>query len=239
MPFLATSHTKNPHHQKQFFSSKPNCLPWYSFAVNPLLTFELVIDEFVFKIINSAPAKTCELDPIPTTLLYVNLDVHLPTITNISNTPLTTGIVPRDLKTAVVKPLLKKPSLEKNLLKNFRPVSNLPFLSKILKKVVLHKLLSHLQENLSNPFQSSRTQHRDRFVTCCKRYSLRSGQWQQAVIEKKKTFLFFFCWIFLQRLTLLTTKFSSPAWTLFLSFSLLHSSDFSHISQTDIVHFIQ
>ena len=48
------------------------------------------------------------------------------------------------------------------------------------------------------------------------------------------TFLFFFCWIFLQFLTQLTTKFSSPAWTLILAFSLLHSSGFSHISLTDI-----
>ena len=80
----------------------------------------------------------------------------MPTITNIISTSLTTGIVPPDLKTAIVKPLLKKPSLDKNLLKNYRPISNLPFLSKILEKVVLHKLLSHLQENnLSNPFQSA------------------------------------------------------------------------------------
>ena len=61
-----------------------------------------------------------------------------------------------DLKTAIVKPLLKKPSLNKNLLKNYRLISNLPFLSIILEKVVLYKLLSHLQENnLSNPFQSA------------------------------------------------------------------------------------
>ena len=51
---------------------------------------------------------------------------------------------------------MKKPSLDKILLKNYRPISNLPFLSKILIKVVLHKLLSHLLENnLSNPFQSA------------------------------------------------------------------------------------
>ena len=50
----------------------------------------------------------------------------------------------------------KSHRLTKNLLKNYRPISNLPFLSKILEKVVLHKLLSHLQENnLSNPFQSA------------------------------------------------------------------------------------
>ena len=146
-------HWKDPHRQKQFSSSKPNYCPDTSFAGNPLLTFEPVADEFVLKIINSASAKSCELDPIPTTLLYENLDILLPTITNIINTSLTTGIVPRDLKTAVVKPLLKKPSLDNNLLKNYRPISNLPFLSKILKKVVLHKHISHLQENnLSNPF---------------------------------------------------------------------------------------
>ena len=46
--------------------------------------------------------------------------------------------------------------LTKNLLKKHRPISNLPFLSKILEKVILHKLLSDLQENhLSNPFQSA------------------------------------------------------------------------------------
>ena len=94
----------------------PTACPDSSFAGNPLLTFEPLTDEFVLKIINSAPAKSCELDPIPATLLYENLDILdilLPTITNIINTSLTTGIVPRDEKTAVVKPLLKKPSLDK------------------------------------------------------------------------------------------------------------------------------
>ena len=122
----------------QFFSSKPNCLPWY--PGNPLLTFEPVTDEFVLKIISNASAKPCELNPIPTTFLYENLDILLPTIMNIINTSLTTGIVPRDLKTAVIKPLLKKPSFDKNLLKNYCPISNLPFLSKSLENVVLHKL---------------------------------------------------------------------------------------------------
>ena len=50
---------------------------------------------------------------------------------------------------------MEKPLLDKHLLKNYRPISNLPFLSKILEKVILYKLLSHLQENnLSNSFQS-------------------------------------------------------------------------------------
>ena len=49
----------------------------------------------------------------------------------------------------------KSHHLTKKILKNYCPISNLPFLSKILEKVVLYKHLSHLQENLSNPFQSA------------------------------------------------------------------------------------
>ena len=47
------------------------------------------------------------------------------------------------------------PPLDKHVLTNYRPISNQPFLSKILEKVVLHQLLAHLQENLCNPFQSA------------------------------------------------------------------------------------
>ena len=46
-------------------------------------------------------------------LLYEKLNVLLPTITNIMNTFLAFSVVPPDLKTAIVKPLLNKPSLDK------------------------------------------------------------------------------------------------------------------------------
>ena len=96
------------------------------------------------------------LIPIPTKLLYENVDVLLPTITNIINTSLASDVISPDFKTAMVKPLLKKTSLDKNIPKYHRPISNLPFLSKILKKVVLHQLLAHLQENnFCNPFLSA------------------------------------------------------------------------------------
>ena len=126
-----------------------------------LQTFTPVTEQFVSEILQKTVPKSCDLDPIPTKLLYENLDVLLPTITNIINTSLASGFVPPHLKTAVVKPLLKKPSLDQNVLKNYRPISNLPFLSKILEKAVPHKLLAHLQENnLCNPFQSAyRTGH--------------------------------------------------------------------------------
>jgi hypothetical protein len=55
-----------------------------------------------------------------------------------------------------VIPLLKKATLDPNSLKNFRPVSNLPFISKILEKVVLEQLNDHKLENdLNEKFQSA------------------------------------------------------------------------------------
>ena len=80
----------------------------------------------------------------------------VPVVTVLINDSLISGSVPMDFKNALVKPLLKKNSLEQNELKNYRPVSNLQFFSKILEKIVLEQLLRHLAENnLSEVFQSA------------------------------------------------------------------------------------
>ena len=50
-------------------------------------------------------------------------------------------------KSTYVRPLLKKPNLNQNTLMNYRPVSNLPFLSKILKNVVNSRIKDHLASN--------------------------------------------------------------------------------------------
>jgi hypothetical protein len=41
--------------------------------------------------------------------------------------------------------LLKKPNLDKEMLKNYRPVSNLPFISKILEKVANNQLVHEIR----------------------------------------------------------------------------------------------
>ena len=59
------------------------------------------------------------------------------------------------MKSAVITPLLKKPGLDP-ILKNYRPVSNLAFLSKVLERVVAVQLRKHLDaNNLCDPFQSA------------------------------------------------------------------------------------
>ena len=96
------------------------------------------------RIIEKAPTKSCEIDPLPTWLLKPCLDELLPIITNIINASMESSRVPSEFKCARIRPLLKKPGLDPNILKNYRPVSNLSFISKILEKVVDARLEQHL-----------------------------------------------------------------------------------------------
>ena len=94
------------------------------------------------------------LDPIPTSVLYDCLDDIIPIVTSIMNKSLSYGIVPQCFKHALVKTLFKKASLDSKCLKHYRPVSNLPFLSKVLECIVLKQFLQHLQSHsLLEPFQ--------------------------------------------------------------------------------------
>ena len=119
-------------------------------------SFHSVSEQEVRKIITSSKPTTCSLDPIPTPLLVEFLDQLLPTITTLINNSLLSGFFPDSFKTAVVKPLLKKSSLDPNVLKNYRPVSNLSFLSKVLEKVILKQLFEYLNtHSLLSPNQSA------------------------------------------------------------------------------------
>ena len=93
--------------------------------------------------------KTWDLDPIPTSLLFDCSDEIVQALTHVVNQSLLSGTFPTVFKHAIVKPLLKKTSLDPNDLKkkNFRPVSNLSFFSKLLEKVVMSQLLDHLNTN--------------------------------------------------------------------------------------------
>ena len=76
--------------------------------------------------------KTCKLDHIPTQVLKRILPTILGPIIEIVNISLTTGSFAHDQKTVIVKPLLTKPGLDLAK-KNYRPVSNLSFLSKLVE----------------------------------------------------------------------------------------------------------
>ena len=112
-----------------------------------LCAFDLVDENFVRKIISKSKKTSCNLDPAPTKFLLQFLDILLPIIVLIINKSLELGEVPECLKKAVVKPLLKKNNLDPLECKNYRPVSNLSYLSKLLERVVAEQLVSHLDNN--------------------------------------------------------------------------------------------
>ena len=122
----------------------------------PFCTFKPVSEKEVLRVIMQSPTKSSMLDPIPTSLTKQCINDIVPMITSIVNASLSTGRVPMAFKQAVVTPLLKKTGLDKNVLKNYRPISNLSFVSKVLEKIVLSQLQEHLKENhLLEVFQSA------------------------------------------------------------------------------------
>ena len=79
---------------------------------------------------------SCQLDPIPTSLVKNCSDVLIPVVTKMVNLSLEDGVVPDKWKIGLVLPLLKKQSLDLEFC-NFTLVSNLPFVSKISETAVL------------------------------------------------------------------------------------------------------
>lgn len=76
--------------------------------------------------------------------------------TRITNLLLATGEMPEDLKCAVLRQLLKKPTAEHKVFANFRPVSNLKYVSKLIEKAVAVQLNDYLACNdLHVPLQSA------------------------------------------------------------------------------------
>jgi len=110
-----------------------------------------VTAEDIQKLISSAPNKTCELDPTPTWLVKDMRGLLSLFISLLINKSLTAGCFPAAFKEALVRPLLKKVGLDAGDQKSFRPVSNLPFLSKLLERVVQARLQASLESNRLMP----------------------------------------------------------------------------------------
>lgn len=94
------------------------------------------------KHINQMKTKHCELDPIHTNFFKKLFPKTLDIISEIVNASLLTGAFCKHWKEALVKPLLKKIGFEL-INSNYRPVSNLPFLSKVVEKCMLAQLSDH------------------------------------------------------------------------------------------------
>ena len=121
-----------PQVQKTEIRSEMNVIQRASEDENKKTYFELIV-------------KSCDLDPLPTSVLKNCLDILITPITDIINISMETGTFPQNFKEAHVRPLLKKTSLPKNELKNYRPVSNFSFISKILETMIATRLQAHIK----------------------------------------------------------------------------------------------
>ena len=124
--------------------------------------FSPVLLSNVEETVSSGPAKSCELDPIPTSLVKKHIGVLAPIICDITNSSFVTGTFSDDLKEALVRPLHKHPSLELEL-KNFRPVSNLPYLGKIIEKLACKQIAKYT--NSTGQMEKCQSAYRENFST--------------------------------------------------------------------------
>ena len=109
--------------------------------------FSQVTQDQVQKLIISCAPKSCALDPAPTWLVKTCIPELLPLITAIINSSLQSGSFPEVFKQPIVRPTIKDSNLDSEELSSYRPVSNLPFISKLIEKVVYEQLTTHIEHN--------------------------------------------------------------------------------------------
>lgn len=138
----------------------PDYTAEWPLAAPALTNFQPVSLSELRRLITTSNNKTCGLDPCPTVLLKATLDAHEQTVLDIINGSLSYGVFPQPLNQADVKPIIKKPGLDEQVLSNYRPVSNLPFLSKVLERAVSDRLRAHMDKyDLGEKLQSAYQRH--------------------------------------------------------------------------------
>ena len=114
---------------------------------NTLLSeFTLTNRQEIEEILKETDFKCAPNDMLPAALFKDNISSFIDVLVELVNLSLTTGNVD-GVKHADVIPLLKNVKLDSNNLKNYRPVSNLTFLGKLIERVVLKRLNAHMQCN--------------------------------------------------------------------------------------------
>ena len=109
-------------------------------------SFDPATDHEILEIIQIYGLKCCFNDPLPETLMKLHTELLVPVWTHLVNLSLHSGTMD-NLKHADIIPILKAYDLDPELHSNFRPVSNLQFLGKLIERVVLKRLNNHIFQN--------------------------------------------------------------------------------------------
>ena len=117
--------------------------PW----VSRLELFPTATTSDIHSLLIKSPTTSCVLDPLPIWLLKDVSDNAVPFLTKLINSSIASGVVPCCLKHANVTPVPKKANIDQDNMNSYRPISNLPFISKLLERYVARCLLDHMNAN--------------------------------------------------------------------------------------------
>ena len=110
--------------------------------------FETIDENTVLKLIKKSATESCESDLILTNLLKEYAGVLVPSIHHIITTSLLHGCFTDNLKKALLRPLVKKLNLDP-IFKNYHPVSNFTYISKLVERAVCDQI-THFAAHTGN-----------------------------------------------------------------------------------------
>lgn len=133
-------------------SANTDLLPTLSGSSQIFEKFDMVSEEdiaLIVKSLNNSRSKS--FDSIPVRVIKENVSTLAPILGHLINSIFETGVFPNDLKRSVVIPIFKNGS--KTCITNYRPISILPTLAKIVEKIMKQQIVEYL-ENMQFFFPS-------------------------------------------------------------------------------------
>ena len=128
------------------YDGNKNYMYYLNKRIDTVFTFPNIDEETVRKTIQNLPSKnSCGLDGISSKLIKIIEPAIIKPLTLLINQVLNTGIFPDELKIAKVIPLFKK--YDPTLLKNYRPISLLSTIAKVMEKIIFTQLSSYFNEH--------------------------------------------------------------------------------------------
>jgi hypothetical protein len=109
-----------------------------------LRQFSSLTTDDVINAVRRLPDKSSATDPIPTSVFKQIADLVAPFIVELFNRSLAAGHFPAGFKEAFITPLVKRPGLDATDVNSYRPISNLPVISKLLERLVVRQLMEYL-----------------------------------------------------------------------------------------------
>ena len=130
------------------FQSPCHVHGWKSYLAGPILIYACIMSS--------------KLDPVPTWVIQ-KFPVELsPFIAALFNASMSGGYIPASQKIASITPIPKKASLNPLDLGNYRPISNLTFLSKLLEHAAYEQIVGYMERHqllpsLQSAYQKNRS----------------------------------------------------------------------------------